>query len=277
MIEATIAFVFGLLIGSFLNVCIHRWPRNRSVVKPRSHCTRCRTLIKWYDNIPVVSYIVLGGRCRKCGKAISYRYPVVELMTAGLFAIIFGKLGLTLAAVKYAIFAAMLTALIFTDIEKRILPDEFTLGGLMVGLVLSPFVEVKDFSAHAVLLLAGFHMSDAWMSVAESIAGAIIPAGMLWLCGWAMGRLKRYRDMDVLGLGDVKMVAMIGSFLGIGGTLLAAILGSMAGSIIGVIYILVTKKDWHSYPLPFGSFLAAAAIVAALAGSQVFQWYNPLS
>ena len=273
-IASAIAFVFGLLIGSFLNVCIHRLPRNRSVIKPRSHCTRCRALIAWYDNIPLLSYVVLRGRCRKCGKAISWRYPVVELMTALLFAWIVGQMGITLESVKYCVLVAMLTPLIFTDLEKRLLPDEFTLGGIVVGLAFSPFVEVKDFSAHAILLLSGVHIGERGMSVAESIVGTILPAGMLWLTGWVMGKFERYRDMEILGLGDVKMVAMMGAFMGVGQTLLASILGSVTGVLIGVAYILVTKRDWRSYPLPFGTFLAAAAIFAALLGPKVMQWYS---
>src|SRR6185437_16353630 len=121
--EAIFALVFGLLIGSFLNVCIHRWPRNRSVVRPRSHCVRCRKTIAWYDNIPVISYLALGGRCRYCKVRISPRYPLVEALTGALFFYIVLTQGPTLAAVKTCVFAAMLVALIFSDLEKRILPD----------------------------------------------------------------------------------------------------------------------------------------------------------
>src|ERR1700712_3229033 len=128
--ESIIALVFGLLIGSFLNVCIHRWPRNRSVVKPRSHCVRCRKTIAWFDNIPVISYLLLGGRCRHCKARISIRYPMVEALTGVLFFVIVMMKGPTLAAVKTCVFGAMLIVLIFSDLEKRILPDEFTKGGI---------------------------------------------------------------------------------------------------------------------------------------------------
>jgi len=123
---AIVAFVFGLVIGSFLNVCIHRWPRNRSVIKPRSHCVRCRKPIAWYDNIPLVSYAILRGRCRHCGKRISWRYPLVELLTGALFFAIVQQMGPTAAALKSCVFSAILVALIFSDLEKRLLPDELT-------------------------------------------------------------------------------------------------------------------------------------------------------
>jgi len=152
--EAILAFFFGLLAGSFLNVCIHRWPRGRSVVKPRSHCVRCRQIIAWYDNIPLVSYAVLRGRCRHCGKRISVRYPLVELFTGLLFFYFVSALGPTPAALKMCVFTAMLVALIFCDLEKRILPDELTVGGAVAGFVLalcrtSPRVRCYGFSARS--------------------------------------------------------------------------------------------------------------------------------
>ena len=156
MIEAIIAFVFGLLIGSFLNVCVHRWPRGRSVVRPRSHCVRCRKMIAWYDNIPVVSYLVLGGKCRHCGRRISLRYPVVELITGVLFFYFVLYLGLTVAALKMCVFSAMLVGLLFSDLEKRILPDEFTLGGVVIGVIFSAFVMIPDHTAQMLLWLFGF-------------------------------------------------------------------------------------------------------------------------
>ena len=140
MTEALIALLFGLLIGSFLNVCIHRWPRGRSVVRPRSHCVRCRKMIPWYDNIPLASYIALGGRCRYCRRPISVRYPAVELITGLLFFFFVFRLGPTAAAAKYCVLSAILVALAFCDLEKRLLPDEFTLGGLAVGIAFAVFV-----------------------------------------------------------------------------------------------------------------------------------------
>jgi len=268
-----LAFVLGLLIGSFLNVCIYRWPRDLSVVAPRSHCPTCEKPIAWYDNIPVLSYVMLGGRGRCCGKRISFRYPLVELLTAGFFAWIVWQLGLTLGAAKFCVLVAMLIALMFTDLEELILPDEFTLGGWLVGLAFSPFVLVPDITAHAVLSVFGIQFSDRWMSVAESLCGALLPAGTLWLGGWLF---EKFRHKEGLGLGDVKMMAMVGAFLGVRGALLTLITGSLAGSLIGIVYIKATKQDMGSYQLPFGTFLAAAAIFAAMAGPKVIEWYSAL-
>ena len=159
MMEAILAFLFGLLAGSFLNVCIHRWPRGRSVVKPRSHCVRCRKTIAWYDNIPLVSYAVLRGRCRHCGKRISARYPLVELVTGLLFFYFVFTLGPTPAAVKMCIFSAILVGLIFCDLEKRILPDELTVGGALAGLVFALFVPVPDITAGALLWIFGVELA----------------------------------------------------------------------------------------------------------------------
>lgn len=273
MFEAGLAFVFGLLIGSFLNVCIYRWPLDLSVVKPRSFCPKCEKQISWYDNVPLVSYLLLRGRCRRCGQSIPYRYPLVELLTAGFFAWIVGHLGLTIGAAKFCILVAMLIALMFTDLEERILPDEFTLGGLLIGLAFAPFVRVPDITAHAVFTLIGIQLPERAMSVAEALFGAVLPAGTLWFGGWMY---EKFRHKEGLGLGDVKMMAMVGAFLGIRGALLTLILGAMAGSMIGIIYIKATRQDMGSYQLPFGTFLAAAAIFAAMSGPQVIDWYSSL-
>ena len=155
MIEAILALLFGLIIGSFLNVCIHRWPRGRSVVKPRSHCVRCRKPIAWYDNIPLLSYAILRGRCRNCGRPISIRYPSVELITGMLFFFFVWTLGPSGPAIKMCVFTAILVALIFCDLEKRLLPDELTLGGTLVGFAFAVFVPVPDVTATAILWLTG--------------------------------------------------------------------------------------------------------------------------
>lgn len=273
MFEAALAFLFGLLIGSFLNVCIYRWPLDLSVITPRSHCPHCDAPIAWYDNVPVLSYLLLRARCRGCGKRISYRYPLVELLTAGFFAWIVAHLGVTAGAAKFCILVSILIALLFTDLEERILPDEFTLGGLLVGLAFSPVVRVPGFTAHAVLGLMGIHFPERALSVGESLCGAALPAGTLWLGGWLF---EKFRHKEGLGLGDVKMMAMAGSFLGVEGALLTLILGAMSGSLVGLIYIKVTRQDMGSYQLPFGSFLAAAAIFAALSGPKVIDWYSSL-
>ena len=265
MIEPLLALLFGLLIGSFLNVCIHRWPRNRSVVKPRSHCVRCRKGIAWYDNIPLLSYLILGGRCRHCGARISWRYPLVEFLTGIVFFYQVATLGPTLAAVKMCVLCALSIALIFCDLEKRILPDEFTIGGAVIGVAFSAFVPVPDVTAQAVSWMVGVDLPKWAVPVAESLFGALLPAFFLWFGGWLYYRI---RHREGLGFGDVKLVAMVGSFLGLRGALLTLILGSLSGSIIGYGYIRMTGKDPADYELPFGSFLGAAALVAAMVGNQ---------
>jgi leader peptidase (prepilin peptidase)/N-methyltransferase len=261
VIAPLFALIFGLLIGSFLNVCIHRWPRNRSVVKPRSHCVRCRKPIAWYDNIPLVSYLVLGGRCRHCGAKISLRYPVVEFLTAMLFFYQVRRLGPTLPALKMCVLCAIALALIFCDLEKRLLPDELTKGGIVLGLCFAPFVPVQDFTAQLILSLAGVQL-PAWAnSLAESAAGAALPAFFLWFGGWLYFKI---RHREGLGFGDVKLIAMVGSFLGLRGALATLVLGSFAGSVIGFGYIKIAGKDPATFELPFGSFLGAAALGAAV-------------
>jgi leader peptidase (prepilin peptidase)/N-methyltransferase len=268
----TLAGLFGLLIGSFLNVCIYRWPRDLSVVKPRSHCPECEKEIAWYDNVPVVSYLVLGGKCRNCSTKIPWRYPAVEIITALLFAYLVWRFGVTINALRYCILCAMLVTLAFSDAETRILPDEFTLGGLGVGLIFAALVPVPDSTFRAVAGIAGWvHLSWRQISLAEAFLGAILPAGSLWFGGWLF---QKIRHKDGLGFGDVKMMAMVGAFLGVRGTLLTLIVGSMLGSVIGILYIKATKQDMGTYELPFGTFLAAAALGVALIGSPVIDWYS---
>ncbi|MBZ5592111.1 MAG: prepilin peptidase [Acidobacteriia bacterium] len=270
MLESVLATIAGLLIGSFLNVCIYRLPRDLSVVRPRSFCPACEHGIAWYDNIPVVSYFLLRRRCRHCGAQIPVRYVMVEILTAALFCLIVTALGVTAVALKLCLLTALLVGLSFADLEERILPDEFTLGGTAIGLVLSYFVPVDDVIAHVFLPALGYHLGPQWLSVAESVLGSALPAGFLWLGGFLFEKL---RHKEGLGLGDVKMMAMFGAFLGLRATLLTLILGSVAGSILGLIYIRVTKKDAASYQLPFGTFLGFAGIFVALVGEQVIRWY----
>jgi leader peptidase (prepilin peptidase)/N-methyltransferase len=269
MLEACLALLFGLLIGSFLNVCIYRMPRDLSVVRPRSYCPACQHPIAWYDNVPLLSFALLRGRCRQCRAAISARYPAVELLTGVLFFIYVWRLGPTLAAVKFCIYGASLVALIFADLEERILPDEFTLGGAAAGLLLAWFVPVKDDIAHALLWLAGAHWSDQWTSVAEAVLGAAVPTLFLWLGGWLY---LKVRHREGLGLGDVKLIAMVGAFLGLRGALLTVIAGSLLGSVVGYAYIRITRQDPATYELPFGTFLGIAAIAVSMAGTGVLGW-----
>ena len=262
MIEIVLAALAGLLIGSFLNVCIFRLPRDLSVVRPRSFCPGCEKTIVWYDNIPVVSYIVLGTRCRHCKQRIPFRYPLVEIATAAAFALCVFFLGPTITAVKYCVFSAILITLIASDWEERILPDEFTIGGTFIGLLLALWVPMDRAGepGFAQLLLPAA-ISWRWKSLAESAIGAGFSSLMIWLVGWLYAKV---RHREGLGFGDVKMIAMIGAFLGLRWALLTLITASLVGSIGGLAYIFIAKKDASTYELPFGSFLGIAALAVAI-------------
>jgi leader peptidase (prepilin peptidase)/N-methyltransferase len=244
-----LAGVLGLMIGSFLNVCIARIPAGESVVSPGSRCPSCKTPIAWYDNIPVVSYVVLGGRCRKCRRPISMRYPLVELITAGAFAlqaVEFGDQPLLLAS--RLIFTAMLIVLFGTDFDTQRLPDVLTLPGIAIGL------------AGSLILPPGI-----W----ESLVGAALGAGILLAIRWLWLRVK---GVDAMGLGDVKMLAMIGAFLGWKQVWVVLVLSSFAGAVVGVGLTMTRGRSMQTR-LPFGTFLALAAFIASLWGERLVAWY----
>ncbi|HEY1212703.1 MAG TPA: prepilin peptidase [Bryobacteraceae bacterium] len=251
------AAVMGLLIGSFLNVCIYRIPRDLSVVIPRSFCPECGGGIAWYDNMPVVSYLALRGRCRGCGCSIGLRYPIVEITTAVLFAFTVAKYGWSLAAVKWTIFEAIMIVLFWTDLEERILPDELTLGGTAAGLVLSFFVSVPgEFVAWLWPSLP-----PVWCSFFSAFLAACVLSVPMFLVGWGYAKV---RGREGLGLGDLKLMLLLGAFLGVSDGVAALLIGSIAGSIIGLAYILIARKDASTYWLPFGSFLCLGGAVLPL-------------
>lgn len=252
------AALFGLLIGSFLNVCVHRMPRDLSVVRPRSFCPACEKPIAWYDNIPVLSYVLLGGKCRACEGKIPWRYPLVELSTGVLFAGGVMHYGVDPQALKFSIFAALIVGLVFMDFEERILADEMTLGGMVFGFGLSLFLPMPRFLAH---FLFPAEWRESYLSLLESLVGAIPPAMGLWLLGELYYRL---RGREGLGLGDVKMIAMIGAFYGLQGAIVTLMIGSLLGSVVGLVFIFLSGKDAATYELPFGSFLGVGALIAPL-------------
>ena len=263
MIEALVAALAGLLIGSFLNVCIFRLPRDLSVVRPRSFCPACEQGIAWYDNVPVLSYALLQGRCRHCQARISFRYPLVELLTAASFFAFVWMFGWTGLAVKFCSFAAILIVLIFSDLEERILPDEFTLGGAALGLVFAYVVPSNGGIWR--FLLTSLHNVRA-LSLIEAAFAAVFSSMALWFVGFLY---KTLRHREGLGLGDVKMVAMLGAFLGLQGVLLTLIVGSVLGAVIGLCYIFLTGKDAATYELPFGFFLGVGGLAVAIAMSHL--------
>jgi leader peptidase (prepilin peptidase) / N-methyltransferase len=271
MLEAILALAVGLLIGSFLNVCIYRLPRDRSVVTPRSFCPACDHTVAWYDNVPLLSFLVLRGRCRHCAKPISPRYPLVEALTGLLFFAIVFSHGLSAISLKLCAFAALIVGLVFSDLEERILPDEFTLGGTALGIAFAA-VAPTEYSLFTLLLPQDW--GRVWLSVIDAALSAAVASGILWLVGRAY---HWWRHREGLGFGDVKMAAMIGAFLGLQGALLALILGSLLGSVLGLIYIFAARKDASTYELPFGTFLGAAALAFALLQGQFFTWFLKLA
>jgi leader peptidase (prepilin peptidase) / N-methyltransferase len=263
--------LIGLAIGSFLNVCISRMPHNESVVHPRSRCPQCRKQIAGYDNIPVLSYILLGGRCRNCKKSISIRYPLTEALTGVIGALIYLEYGLGLEFVVYLAFAAALIVLAFIDADHRILPDPITLNGLWIGLLLSLVIFIPGPWVARALQAVGFSFpGERLVSFASSVVGAIVGGGILWLVGEAYFRV---RGVEGMGFGDVKMMAMVGAFLGTPRTVFTIMAGSLLGSVIGLILMRFGGKD-KEYELPFGTFLSLGAIVALLYGDALIDLYK---
>ena len=257
-----IAGLFGLLFGSFLNVCIYRVPRDLSIVWPGSSCPSCGSPIAWYDNLPVLSFLILRGRCRHCAQPIGYRYLAVEVATALLFGFITALFGLTLESLKACLFVSILMVLFWTDVEERLLPDEFTLGGSLLGLILAAFLPVNSMLANSLIPAAGLRVQSLFNSAAGALLLAVPLAGIGWL-------YQRVRGRVGLGMGDVKLLVLIGAFLGAERGLVALLIGSLSGSVVGVTYILVRRKDPQTYQLPFGSFLCAGAVISALWNSEI--------
>jgi leader peptidase (prepilin peptidase)/N-methyltransferase len=241
---------FGLIIGSFLNVCIHRLPLGESPAWPGSHCPRCRAPLKWYDNIPVISYVILKGRCRACGNPISLRYPIVELLTAGLFVGAYWLYQPPLM-IQRLVFGCAMIVLFFVDLEHHRLPNEITVPGIVVGFLFSLF------------------MSPGWLS---SLIGILAGGGVLWLLGtlWLL-----IRHEEGMGFGDVKMLAMIGAFLGWKLMLATLFVSTILGSVIG-LSLIAAKKGNLKTALPFGCFLAIGAILASVVGDRAVSWYLSL-
>lgn len=267
------AFLFGLVIGSFLNVCILRIPKEESIVHPASHCPKCKKPIKPYDNIPVLGWLMLGGKCRRCKAKISAMYPAVELLTGALFFLCYRAFGLTIYGAKWAVFCALIIVLIATDIRERILPNLVNLAGFIFGLVISFFTLPTDGAALWLSnRLFDFPPPRPVISFSDALLGAFAGAGLLWIVGEGYFRL---RGKEGMGLGDVKMMGMAGAFLGLKRTLLTVLAGSLLGSVIGIIIVLSTRKG-RDYELPFGAFLGAGALLTVFFGSPLLIWYQTL-
>lgn len=242
------AALFGLVVGSFLNVCIYRLPLDQSIVWPASRCTTCGRALSWFENVPMVSYLALRGRCRTCGEHISLMYPVVELVTGAMFAVWYWYFGLTPLFAVRLVFGCAMIVLFVIDLQHQILPNEITLPGIVVGLVSSVFLE------------------PGWR---DAVIGAATGGGSLWLLAWSYERL---RGREGLGFGDVKMLAMIGAFLGWKLMLLTLVFASFTGSAVALALMLAGRADWQS-KLPLGTFLALGALPVSVVGGEIVRWY----
>jgi leader peptidase (prepilin peptidase)/N-methyltransferase len=270
MIDVVLALVLGLVLGSFLNVCIARIPEGRSVVTPRSRCPRCQHAIAPYDNVPILSYLALGGACRHCRQPISVRYPLVEAVTALVSVLLVLRYGAGPAWGVYLAFSAGVIVLVLIDLDHRILPDVITLNGIWIGLGASLFLaEPSAFAGRLYRLVGADVSSPVLLALGGSLAGVVVGGGLLWVVREAF---FRWRGVEGMGFGDVKMMAMVGAFLGVPLTLLTILLGSVVGSVIGIAVIRLFGKS-RNYELPFGTFLGAGAIVAVLYGHEIVRFY----
>ena len=237
------AFIFGAAIGSFLNVCIFRLPAKESIIKPPSQCPYCHHAIRYYDNIPIISFVVLGGRCRDCRSRISWRYPLVELITAVFSSLLFLKFGLSLNFFMFFIFTAVLIIITFIDLDHQIIPDILTLPGIPV------------FFLAAVLLV-----KVQWL---EALLGLLIGGGVLYMIAFSYELISKREGM---GGGDIKFLAMIGGFLGWKSLIFVLLFSSFSGAIIGIVAMIINKQDMK-YAVPFGPFLSAAAVAYVFWGN----------
>jgi leader peptidase (prepilin peptidase)/N-methyltransferase len=284
-------FILGTVIGSFLNVCISRIPEGLSIISPGSRCPRCLTPIKPYDNIPVFGWLLLRGKCRNCSLSISPMYPLVEFATGLIFLLTYYEHGISLLTLKLLIFSCLIIVLVVTDFRVRLLPDLVNFPGMAMGIVLAFRVPIADSTAGMFFFLLGFRrfpfQSDLFFNVLTAILGALVGSMLLW---GAAALYKLVRKREGMGMGDVKMMAMVGSFLGPRGTFLTILLGTLIGTVIGVLWIgilylygwkrrvaeraakrglgSVSTIRWaiaSQYQLPLGTFLGIGALAVAYA------------
>lgn len=270
-----LAGVFGAVIGSFLNVVIHRVPLEESVVFPNSRCPSCGVVIAFYDNIPVISWVLLRAKCRGCKQNISFRYPAVELLTALLFVAVAMHDGLSIALPFDLVFVSALVALMFIDAAHKILPDVITLPGIAFALLARIAIPVLTDQPHfddlPSLLHGTFSGLPLWLtSVIGAIIGALVGGGSLWLMGWLWEKLRK---VEAMGLGDVKMMFMVGGYLGWRLTILTIFLAVLSGSLYGISKMLIAREYDPQTELPFGIFLGIGAIFSLLFGVHLVEWY----
>lgn len=252
IIPYLIIFAFGSVVGSFLNVCIYRIPRNYSIVAPSSRCPSCNTPIRFYDNIPIASYIFLGGKCRACRAKISVRYPLVELLNALLYIAVFWRFGADWHTAVYFAFCSALIVITFIDLDFQIIPDRITIPGIPIGILAGSFLLPDPFMRYSLLGLQA------------SIIGFLAGGGLYY----AIAVLSR----GGMGGGDIKMMAMVGGLMGWKSVLLTTFIGSLTGSVLG-LFLMVIKGKGRKTKVPFGPFLALGALVALFWGQEILDWY----
>jgi len=248
-IEIILIFILGLIVGSFGNVCIYRIPRNESIIYPASHCPRCHTTIKAIDNIPLLSYILLKGRCRNCGSKISIQYPVVEFLTGLTYLVIYLIYGLNIQSLIYIILSSALVIIAFIDLNEQIVPDVISLPGIAIGLILSFFVH--------------------YISFVDSALGVVIGGGIILIIGMVGSVIFK---KEAMGGGDVKLAAMIGAFLGWRYIVISLFLGFFLGALVG-IFLILSKIKRKEDMVPFGPFIALGSIITLFWGEKIITWY----
>lgn len=250
-LDSFLFFILGLLFGSFANVVILRLPQEQSVIRPRSRCPKCKNPIAFYDNIPVLSWLLLRGKCRKCENRISARYPLVELVTAVLFWALFLKFGWSYTLLEFLILGFGLVVISFIDLDHQIIPDSFSLSGIALGLVGASLNPEREFYS--------------------AVAGVLVGGGFLWLVAYTYWVI---RNEEGMGGGDIKLLAWLGAYLGWVSIPFIILVSSVLGSIVGLA--LIKKGEGLKAAIPFGPFLVAGALIYIFGGNQVALWYLQL-
>lgn len=264
-----VVFLVGLIIGSFLNVCIVRLPQEQSIVAPASRCPKCGASIRWYDNIPILSFLLLRGKCRSCGVPISWRYPLVELLNGLVYVWTVSEFGLNGEAIVLMAFCSALLVITFIDLDHQIIPDVITLPGMALGLAVAPFVmmplvEPLPFGLGRIVELGVYPTA-----LVNSLIGLLAGGLPLFAIGWIW---EKVRKVEAMGGGDIKLMAMVGSLIGWKGALLTIMLGALAGSLVGMLLIMLRKHQADKV-IPFGPFLAVGAFCSAFYGPDIVAWY----
>jgi len=268
-VPGAFAFLLGAIFGSFLNVCVARWPKELSVVSPRSRCPRCGHEITWWENIPLVSWVLLRGKCRGCKQPISAVYPLVELVVALGWLASYVQFGVSLTALRIAVFGTILLGIMLTDVVAYVIPDGFTAFGLIWALVMA-------------IVAAVMHETSPFATLYDSAIGACVGAGVIAIAGW-LGEMAFKKE--AMGFGDVTLMAMVGAHLGIGRTFLTVFFGAALGAVIFLLVVFpiayVRSRragiEFDAPLVPFGVFLAPAAMIALLWGGPLIEWYRGLT